>query len=674
MKKFVAFRFSAALAAVFAISACDNTGVTGGDEPPVAGDAPVIVVDGESTLSVGADGGEFRIKYSVTDPVEGAELTVQSSAEWIADIVCNAASVDFAVEPNTSDNSRTGELTLSYAGAKSVKVSVVQAAADEEPAPPVATGQIILTVDSGWPKTYSKDKENVVRMEGYEFYVYYAAVYSASNGIQFKSGEGFVANRDDFGYIVSVDIEYKKEANFHCTLFTGSVYKPSLPENEVEGVKSDDGLSVHFDCAARNHRFFSIANGSGVSYAERIIITYSAEQGSGGDPEPKPEAPSFGDVRVESVSDDAATVVCTLIYDKAVASAGVMYKASYENSYRELPLDASSRELRAELTGLAAGTDYDCRFCVEADGQLYKSDVFRFATTSGGTPTPPSPVAGNTYRAGWPELPVETDADRNGIDDNDNTLYYAHHLCAGPEKNAQNSGSARNYTVCFSAEHHCPVWVAAPRHKCYEGSSGRNDSYKVDPVIPSSIQYYSSKSGGGTYNRGHMLGSAERTCSKETNRQVFYYSNIAPQHGTTFNTGGGAWNILEEWIDDKVCADTTYVVIGCYFDTYVDRHGNTATPQKITYCGRSDVSCPTMFYYAVLRTKKGDTGKSVNDCSASELMCAAFVRSHKLAKGTKVSSQDMISIEELENLTGFTYFSNVPNAPKSTCSASDWGL
>lgn len=28
--------------------------------------------------------------------------------------------------------------------------------------------------------------------------------------------------------------------------------------------------------------------------------------------------------------------------------------------------------------------------------------------------------------------------------------------------------------------------------------------------------------------------------------------------------------------------------------------------------------------------------------------------------------------EELEHITGFTYFENVPNAPKSTVNANDW--
>ena len=281
----------------------------------------------------------------------------------------------------------------------------------------------------------------------------------------------------------------------------------------------------------------------------------------------------------------------------------------------------------------------------------------------------------SVYRTGWPELPY-TYEKRSGnytVSSKNSTLYYAHHLCPDVN-NAQNTGKARNYTVCFSSEHHCPVWVAAPRHKKYEGSANRTDAYQSDPNIPANIQYQQASAGNSTYNRGHMLGSAERTCSTATNRQVFYYTNIAPQNTNTFNTGSGAWNILEDWVDGKVCADTTYVVIGTYFEKHTDKYGNTATPSKITYGGRNDVSCPTMFYYAILRTKKGNTGKSVMECTKDELMCAVFVRNHKCAKSTKVSSKDMITVADLEELTGFTFFANVPNAPKDSYNASDWGL
>ena len=339
------------------------------------------------------------------------------------------------------------------------------------------------------------------------------------------------------------------------------------------------------------------------------------------------------------------------------------------------------RTVSITVNGLNPATQYSYYLLVRANGDSWTLPEYRFRTLDENeepTPEPepepepePNPIASNTYRTGWYELPTEADVNGDGRDDNNSTYYYAHHLCAGGEKNAQKSGKARNYSVCFSSEHHCPVWVAAPRHDMYEGSANRTDAYGKDPDIPADIQYNSKSTGGGC-NKGHMLGSAERTSSSATNKQVFYYTNIAPQYSSSFNTGGGAWNNLEDHIDGLVCRDTLYEVVGCYFEQYTDKYGNTGRPAKISFGGRSDVSRPTMFYYALLRTKKGNTGKSVKDCSASELQCAAFVICHEQSKGHKPEARDIISIEELERLTGFSYFDNVPNAPKSVVVTSDW--
>ena len=254
--------------------------------------------------------------------------------------------------------------------------------------------------------------------------------------------------------------------------------------------------------------------------------------------------------------------------------------------------------------------------------------------------------------------------------------YYAYHLCAGGEK-GPNGKTARNYTVCFSAEHHCPLWVAAPRHSMYTGSSGRTDAYKADASIPASIQYNSKSTGGGC-NKGHMLGSAERTSSKATNQQVFFYSNIAPQLSLGFNTGGGGWNLLEDFIDELVPSsqkDTLYEVVGCIFGTVTDGYGYKVTSKKISFGGRNDVSFPAAFYYAVLKKKNSSTQDSVAGCDANQLQCVAFVRAHTNSlKGQKPSAKELMSISDLERLTGITFFANVRNAPKSTYNASDWGL
>ena len=381
-----------------------------------------------------------------------------------------------------------------------------------------------------------------------------------------------------------------------------------------------------------------------------------------------------------SVTTGAATATKTSAILQATFSGSPIYGGfewgpspdNLDQDWQAAGLTASG--FRVEIDGLGSDKTYYYRaYIAVLEGKeyvFYYGDIRSF-TTSGG-----EVVIGD--RIQWYEVP-QMNITRSGkymMNAEDASQYYAVHLCSGGETGPQGK-TARNYTVCFSATHHCPLWVAAPRHAMYVGGSGRNDRYRRDDDVPLSYQYSSTSTGGGC-NKGHMLGSAERTSSVKTNQDVFYYTNIAPQL-SGFNTGGGGWNILEDFVDTKVCADTLYEVVGCYFDryTYTDSQGATKTiePTTIQFGGRSDVSMPTMFYYVLIRTKRGNTGKALKDCAASELQCAAFVRPHTNdMKGVSVTSADLMSVTDLEALTGVTYFPNVPNAPKSTLVASDWGL
>ena len=273
------------------------------------------------------------------------------------------------------------------------------------------------------------------------------------------------------------------------------------------------------------------------------------------------------------------------------------------------------------------------------------------------TPPPAQPVA----NYGWPELPAQADANHDGVDDNNSDYYYSHTFRA-------DAASIRNFSSCYSRGMLHPVWVAAPMHACYKGSSGRNDSYQNDPQIPFD---QSPKFSG--YTRGHMIGSSDRTVSKPTNRQVFYYSNIGAQLNDGFNTGGGAWNNLEDEVDTYVCSDTLYQVVGCIFTDFTDRYGVTVTATTTTNAvGTCQV--PTAWYKVLLRTKSGNSGKRVADCTADELQCVAFILAHRSNKSHKPSTSDMYPVTKVEELTGLNFFVNVPNAPKDSFSALDWDL
>ena len=453
------------------------------------------------------------------------------------------------------------------------------------------------------------------------------------NGVELRcaysyAGEASIESAG-FGYRKSTDQEYSRQ--------------------EVASVSSPLSLVLENLEPTTKYEFYAYLMIGGESYESEHATLTTTSSGEVVNPE-------FGALKDSGLTETTATISGSFTYEgeESITEAGFEYKKNGESQYASRTVTATPGSKSVSLTGLTASTTYTYRMYVVVGQTRYQSSESTFTTSA--------TAAVGVYRTGWAELPIEvTNSD----------YYYAHHICPDFYVGGQ---KARNYTVCFSAENHCPLWVAAPRHNCYEGDANRTNAYAKDPNIPSNIQYNSKDTGGGC-NKGHMLGSAERTCTSAVNRQVFYYSNIAPQYTSTFNTGGGGWNILEDWIDTKVCADTTYLVIGTYFKQYTDRYGNTASPKKISFGGRSDVSCPTMFYIAVLRTKSGNTRKSVKDCSADELMCAVFVRCHhNNLKGVKVSSKDMISVEELERLTGFTYFANVPQAPKGKPNPSDWGL
>ena len=435
-------------------------------------------------------------------------------------------------------------------------------------------------------------------------------------------------------------------------------------EEKIVNIVGAGGAFLRYNVSDTRFRYFKSSTYTG----QKPIHLYRLTAGS---TDPTPVEPTVTTGAASNVTQSEATLSAT--YTGTPTYGGVEWGLSADNLSEDWQAnDLNNGAFNVTIDGLGAGHTYYYRAYIavweNGEYKFYYGEVKSFTTLA-------SEIVIDGGQPGWYETPL-MNIQKSGqyrVNATDPTQYYAIHLCTGGEK-GPGGKTARNYTVCYSSKYHCPLWVAAPRHSMYVGGAGRNDSYRVDPDIPSNIQY-SSKSTGGGCNKGHMLGSAERTSSVATNKDVFYYTNIAPQLSSGFNTGGGGWNILEDYVDSQVCADTLYEVVGCYFDKYTDGYGMTATPKTISFGSRNDVSQPTMFYYVLLRTKKGNSGKAVKNCSASELQCVAFVRTHTNSlKGQQVTSREMMSVADLEKITGVTYFPNVPNAPKDTFTASDWGL
>lgn len=245
----------------------------------------------------------------------------------------------------------------------------------------------------------------------------------------------------------------------------------------------------------------------------------------------------------------------------------------------------------------------------------------------------------------WMELPANVD--------NADYQYVRH-----------SASNMRNYSMCFDQTKKAALWIAYPLHSCYLGSSGRTNAWQYDAAIEQSYQPYLGGGYGGSYDRGHQVPSGDRTISSEINSQTFYFTNMTPQL-SSFNQK--IWENLESTIrgNNFICADTLYIVTGAHFE-------NTAT----TTTDKAGVSCPvpTHYYKVVARSVAGSNdGKQLSELSASQLQCVGFWFTHE-PNTNNVSAVNMKSVAEIEQLTGFTFFANIPNLDKTSYTASAWGM
>ena len=213
----------------------------------------------------------------------------------------------------------------------------------------------------------------------------------------------------------------------------------------------------------------------------------------------------------------------------------------------------------------------------------------------------------------------------------------------------------RNYSICYDTKNYVARWVAYPMHSYYTSGSYDSTTFVADPNFTASEQIGSTYANS-AYNRGHQIAKAQRKVTAVAREQSNYYTNMTPQNATL---NSGEWLALEEkergaWM----CSDTLYMVSGCHFDNYDTKVANND--------GKS-CPVPTHYFKVMLRTKSGNSGKKVSECSASELICAAY-----LVDNSATATPQLMSVEALEQRVGFTFFVNVPNAPKSTFSSSDW--
>ena len=214
-----------------------------------------------------------------------------------------------------------------------------------------------------------------------------------------------------------------------------------------------------------------------------------------------------------------------------------------------------------------------------------------------------------------------------------------------------------NYTVEWDIEKRAPRWSAYQMHA---GTLKRNttryysqtDQYPHDPLLPKSYYLSGDLFWGSGFSHGHICPSADRLYSAEANYQTFFLTNMQPQY-SMFNAGtdySSPWCRLEDRVrswagstsrnaSGQLVADTLYVVKG----------GTVRDDQLLTVI-KGELRVPKYFFVALLQ-------KNQQGYKAVGFWLEHDNRNH----GTDPLSQYAVNIRELERLTGFDFFCNLPD-------------
>ncbi|MBR8707779.1 hypothetical protein IX307_000145 [Bacteroides pyogenes] len=226
----------------------------------------------------------------------------------------------------------------------------------------------------------------------------------------------------------------------------------------------------------------------------------------------------------------------------------------------------------------------------------------------------------------WRETPVIT---KEQLADPQN-MYVVHDM-PNAMKDPVSGKTLRNYALLFNTDLKIAYWVAYPLFAEALFGVDRKDAWDYDPLIPKEFQA-NLKSGftGTNYDRGHQLPSADRLCDRETNKTTFYYSNMTPQIGKKLNQS--IWQELEKKVRSWVSGtDTVFVVTG-------------AIPPKNGEIERQKGMAVPEYYFKALARKIGGTFYTI-----------AFKLDNQEYVGRDFM-QWAISVKELEQTTGFTFF------------------
>jgi len=218
-----------------------------------------------------------------------------------------------------------------------------------------------------------------------------------------------------------------------------------------------------------------------------------------------------------------------------------------------------------------------------------------------------------------------------------------------PEEILKHTG----YTVSYNKDWRIPNWVAYElTTEEVEGVFPRENKFIDDPAIYGEAETEDYSNSG--YDRGHMAPAGDMKWSKIAMEESFYMTNICPQN---HNLNGGDWKDLEEHVRKMASKyDHIYVCCGPIVESPLHTIGRYSFGRIVV---------PDAFFKVLLRQKKDSTWTAIG-----------FKMLNK--PGHNHLASYAMSVEELEKLTEFDFFYNLPDSieefVEKSYTLTDWDI
>jgi endonuclease G len=239
-------------------------------------------------------------------------------------------------------------------------------------------------------------------------------------------------------------------------------------------------------------------------------------------------------------------------------------------------------------------------------------------------------------------------------------------LMGNPSQATSSPGNAENfliarpqYALSYSKNKGIPNWVSWELNSTWLGDAPRTGSFSPDQELPVNWQQIKpSDYTGSGFDRGHMTNSEDRSRSPKDNAQTFLMTNILPQSP---DNNQGPWVQLENYSRQLVrSGKELFIISGGHGQGGIGKNGLKAT------VGQGKVLVPALTWKVILVLDTPNAGVAGVTKTTRTI---AVIMPNKQGIKNDPWQQYQTSVQEVEKLTGYKFFTSVPEEIRSVIGA-----